>query len=133
MLKDIRIFLSEIYFVFCFSVMSRFLAVITARQRSWGKVMLSKVSVSQSVQEGWVSLVPRPFQRVWWVSLVPGPLGWVCLVPGPFQGWLGKSGQVGMSGWMGISRGWVPPTDMIGKWTVRILLECLFVQHIFPK
>ena len=43
--------------------------------------------VSQS-QEGWVSLVPLPFQGV----------GWVSLVPGSFQGWVGMSGQVGMSG-----------------------------------
>ena len=45
--------------------------VVTARQRSLGKVMFSQVSVC--LQGGWVSLVPCLF----W--------GWICLVPGPFQ------------------------------------------------
>ena len=66
---------------------------------------------------------PMSFPGVGWVSLVPGRLGWVCLVLGPFSGWVGMSGEMGMSGWVGIFRGWVPLTDMIGKWTVRILLE----------
>ena len=88
--------------------------LITACQRSCGKVMFSQVFTG----DGWVSLVPCPF---WggWVSLVPWPFfvrwylwyqdqygglcmsgGWVCLLVGMSRTWILTPGvgyvQVGM-------------------------------------
>ena len=96
-------------FLFCTFDVWPASSVVAARQRSWGKVMFSQVSVSHSVYRGCGISGPMFF------------LG-VCLVPGPFWG-VGMSG--GMSkgvghvwgqvfpGGMGMSREWVStPPDM---------------------
>ena len=61
------------------------ISLITARKRSYGKVMFSQVSVSVSTGGGWMG--------------ISGPL---C----PFQG---VNGYIGAGGGGVMSRGWVPP------------------------
>ena len=58
---------------------TKHLNVVTARQRSCGKVMFSLVSVILSRRAS----MPGPEWYAW--SQVPSG-GWVCLVPDPFQG-----------------------------------------------
>ena len=105
--------------------------LITARQRSCGKVMFLLVSVCP---QGVSISGPMSF-----------PGGWVSLVPGPLQG-----------GGVDMSRGWVCPEDgcvcagggypllppchwhlvaatcAVYTWAVRILLECFLVLIMQP-
>ena len=99
----------------------RYDEVVTARQRSCGKVMFSEVFVCP---HGCIFLWSHVLSRGW-VSLVPGPLGWeVC--PGCGNVW-----GVGMS-----RGGYSPYTrqgilwDMVSKRVVHILLACSLVFEV---
>ena len=92
--------------------------IITACQRSCGKVMFSQVSVCSRGEGGYsgpMSLFGGGWDLVWWVPPSPHP---------PRHG----------TSWVGMSTP-TPPKhgiqcDTVGKRAIRILLEC-FLVHLY--
>ena len=90
----------------------RWTFIFNGRQRSWGKVMFSQVSVSHSVHRVGVG-IPGFISFLGWVPLVPCPLwGGFLWTPGPFL-WGGYFQGGGYVQGVGMSKGvGTPPTDM---------------------
>ena len=108
-----------------------FKIVVTAYQQTCEK-MFSQASASHSASGGGVSLVSSPFGGVGisGTRSFQGVGMCVCVA--------GMYGVVSMSRWVGMSGVCTSPPprygiqwDTVGKWVVRILLECFLVLYGF--